>query len=65
MTAQERVATALERIAAALEAQNVMLAQGSDEQAACAHPADEREDHSTMGHQRWRCKVCGFSVGME
>lgn len=61
MKPHERIASALERIAVALETQNGLL----DREDACPHPADEREDLSTMGHPRWLCKVCGFSVGME
>lgn len=62
MKVEERVAAALERIADALEMQNALLASGDAPE--CPHPAEEREDHSTMGHQRWRCKACDFSVGM-
>lgn len=60
-----RIAVALERIAAALEAQNAMLDPSNAPEAVCMHPEDKRENFSTMGNTRWRCKDCGFSVGME
>jgi hypothetical protein len=54
----------LERIAVALERQNVIMAAvgGAAESDACVHPLEDREDLSTMGHPRWRCK-CGFTFG--
>jgi hypothetical protein len=57
---EERQTIALERIANALDAiAGMALAQP----APCAHPASEREDRgSTMGHERWRCKLCGYEV---
>lgn len=64
MKVEERVAAALERIAAALELQNDLLGQAGAAEPVCPHPEDAREDHSTMGHPRWRCKACGYSEGM-
>ncbi len=26
----------------------------------CKHPPDSRQDLSTMGHERWKCKLCGY-----
>lgn len=48
---------ALERIADALE-------QFQPAEAVCEHPADQRDDYSAMGRERWRCKLCGHEVGM-
>jgi transposase-like protein len=60
-----RIAQALERIADAMEFQNGLLAPQESGETACLHPEDERENLSTMGHPRWKCKACGFSVGLD
>lgn len=58
----ERQAAALERIAAVLEAMHEHLRQAPDV-VECQHPEEERTDlGSTMGHERWRCKLCGYEV---
>jgi len=55
----ERIAAALERIADALERFEV---DGSAPEV-CDH--EKREDFSAMGIERWRCRTCGVSVGMD
>jgi hypothetical protein len=52
----------LKRIAVALERQNEIMAAAGGVSESCAHPLEDREDVSTMGHPRWRCK-CGFDSG--
>jgi transposase-like protein len=57
---RERGVVALERIADTLNAIHHAL-QGQPVE--CPHPEEERQDlGSTMGHERWRCKVCGYEV---
>lgn len=53
-----RIAAALERIADVLEG----FEPATEEP--CQHPAEQRQDLSVMGHERWRC-ACGYSVGCE
>jgi hypothetical protein len=56
----ERAVLALEQVALTLTAIH-LAAAGPDEP--CAHPVEERRDlGSTMGHERWACKVCGYEV---
>ena len=54
----QRLCEAVEKIAVSLDGLSV-------EPLACAHPAELKENFSTMGRIAWRCKGCGFSVGME
>jgi transposase-like protein len=59
----EALHAAVERLSVAAEAiaSGFMVAFVTQDGQPCLHPASEREDlGSTMGHERWRCKVCGF-----
>ena len=64
---RERTVVALERIAALLDewvgmqrAQHAAFT-AAQEPIPCPHPPEEREDRgSTMGTEKWRCKLCGF-----
>ena len=31
-----------------------------DQPQGCQHPSDQRIDMSTMGAERWQCKLCGY-----
>lgn len=44
---------------AAIDAALCLLQEtaGSPDTGECTHP--DRVDMSTMGHERWRCRVCG------
>lgn len=42
-----------------ISAQEILTAAIELLEIECTHPAEDREDISTMGHPgRWRCKVC-------
>jgi hypothetical protein len=36
-----------------------------ENKAPCLHPPEARQDFSTLTASRWRCRECGFSVGLE
>lgn len=60
LAALESIAATLDVIAATLGAMHAGFGGAT---LACAHPITERQDlGSTMGHPRWRCKVCGYEV---
>lgn len=64
VAALERIAVVLEQIGDVLVAiQQALLATTPPPVADCAHPLAARIDTgSTMGRERWRCKLCGYEV---
>lgn len=66
VVALERTAAALERIGDLLHEIGLgAVVDAGPDAAPCLHPREERVDYSAMGRPRWRCKVCGHSVGLE
>lgn len=37
------------------------LIEENEQVAICQHPLGARRDLSTMGHQMWECKLCGYT----
>lgn len=61
MKAKERalLISLINNAGAALEAAFEIVAK-DEEEPGCEHPADQRKNYSTMGVERWQCKLCGF-----
>lgn len=47
------------QVDAALALLEAAIEEPAPEEGICNHPADSRQDLSTMGHIRWQCRECG------
>lgn len=50
----------LEAMRAQIDATLFLLFEDEPEPISCQHPAESRVDMSTMGIQRWQCRICGY-----